>query len=356
MLQQHCIRSQQVADVPMKKIKFGKSPLHNGLDGLVLNEASSSGFTLIELLVVIAIIAILAAMLLPALNQAKLKAQGIQCMGNQRQLALAWTMYSQDNADHLVFASDNGNGQPYFPSAGGVNANNNYAWAWSKMNFNGGNGFNWDPNADITLRPLWQYLKNAGVNKCPADNSQVSIAALPAGYTGSYTVGSVAPRIRSISMNFFLGGFGDDPSLHLDNTTGQSWVSHFPIYTKVTELSNLNNAPGTSKTWVFIDERQDCINWGNFAVDFNGYPLAATDKPNTTSYEWNEDVPASYHSRSAGLSFADGHAEIHRWQNPSTFPPISVGTLVGGHGSGMVFPAPGSVDVAWLQDHTARPH
>src|SRR5277367_5152316 len=115
------------------------------------------GFTLIELLVVIAIIAILAAMLLPALNKAKLKAQGIQCMSNQRQLALAWRMYEEDNTDHLVFASDDGSGTaPYGTTVPVSHQKNLYAWTWSKMDYSLSNPYNWDPNADITLRPLWQ--------------------------------------------------------------------------------------------------------------------------------------------------------------------------------------------------------
>ena len=329
----------------MKKLKFRENPIGFGSNNLILNKANFSGFTLIELLVVIAIIAILAAMLLPALNRAKLKAQGIQCMSNQRQLSLAWLMYAQDNADRFTFASDDGMGTaPYSNTIGGKNSNqgNLYAWTWSKMDYSNDNPYNWDPTADFTLRPLWQYFKNAGVYKCPADNSKANVN------------GSPTPRIRSISMNFYLGGFADNASASLAG--GGPWQGHFPPYTKLSELSNLNYSPGASKTWVFIDERQDCINWGNFATDFSGYPLTSTSKPIPGIYQWNEDVPASYHSLSAGLSFADGHAEIHRWRDRNTYPPIAYGQLTGGKKNGTVFPAPLSVDVAWIQDHTARPH
>src|SRR5260370_42325418 len=102
------------------------------------------GFTLIELLVVIAIIAILAAMLLPALTKAKLKAQGVYCMNNGHQLTIAWRLYAEDNADRLLLASDNGQGGtgPYQVSViprtpNDPNLNNNYAWTWSKMDFDG---------------------------------------------------------------------------------------------------------------------------------------------------------------------------------------------------------------------------
>src|SRR2546426_1086326 len=108
-----------------------------------------NGFTLIELLVVIAINMILATMLLPALTKAKLRAQGIQCMSNHKNLALAWRMYSDDNHDVLVFASD----APGFPNDLVMRE---YAWTWSKMSFLP-DPMNWDINADIVKRPLWPY-------------------------------------------------------------------------------------------------------------------------------------------------------------------------------------------------------
>jgi len=114
--------------------------------------AGNAGFTLIELLVVIAIIAILAALLLPALAQAKQKAQGIQCQSNERQLSLCWHMYADDNHDCLILSSDDGSGtyngqgasddQPYVTTATGTDLANNWAWTWSKMDFNNANPYN----------------------------------------------------------------------------------------------------------------------------------------------------------------------------------------------------------------------
>ena len=119
----------------------------------------SDAFTLIELLVVIAIIAILAALLLPALGRAKLKAQGVQCMNNHRQLAFAWRMYTEDNRDVLLYAS----GKP-------VGVFEPYSWCNGRMDFNTANKSNWDPTVDIMQSPMWPYCgKNLGIWKCPSD-------------------------------------------------------------------------------------------------------------------------------------------------------------------------------------------
>src|SRR5215471_12047208 len=107
------------------------------------------GFTLIELLVVIAIIAILAAMLLPALRRAKEKGQGIQCMNNGRQLAVGWLMYAHDNNDRIVYASDDGTGLP--PTGNPLNL---YAWTSQHLDYNPANQANWNIDADITKGPL----------------------------------------------------------------------------------------------------------------------------------------------------------------------------------------------------------
>ena len=275
------------------------------------------GFTLIELLVVVAIIAILAAMLLPALGKAKLKAQGIQCMGNGRQLAMGWLMYAHDNADRLVYASDDG--------TGAKNPRNQYAWTQQHLDYNPANRANWDINADITKGPLWPYYKNAAIYKCPADHSMILVN------------GESKPRVRTISMNFFLGGFaGTYPS--------SGPASHYQMYFKLPDMTG-PNTPGAGKTFLFLDEREDVINWGNYLTDMDGY-----SPPNPGMYAFDQDVPGMYHNFACGFSFCDGHSEIKRWLDPRTTPPLQVGVYIV-----KTWPVPRDVDVAWLQDHTTRP-
>jgi prepilin-type N-terminal cleavage/methylation domain-containing protein/prepilin-type processing-associated H-X9-DG protein len=280
--------------------------------------SNQAGFTLIELLVVIAIIAILAAMLLPSLTKAKLKAQGIQCLSNGKQLSLGWIMYAHDNNDNIVYASDDGEGNR--------NWKNKYAWTQTHMDFDPDNRANWDPTVDIMTGPLWVYYKSAAIYRCPADHSTVVVG------------GESKPRVRTISMNFFLGGFAGD----YGNIGTRA--SSFKLFFKTAQV-NGPNAPGASKTFLFLDMREDVINWGNFMTDMSGF-----SPPNPGLHAFDQDLPGMYHNRACGFSFCDGHSEIKKWVDPRTMPPIVKGAAVIKR-----YPTPRNPDVAWLQDRTTRP-
>ncbi len=278
-----------------------------------------SAFTLIELLVVIAIIAILAALLLPTLARAKVKAQAIQCMNNHRNLMLAWKMYNDDNSDRFLYAS---------PDAGLTPAILPYVWVLGWMNFDPSNPSNWDVNQDIAKSPLWPYCgKSAAIWKCPADTSYVTVN------------GQNLPRVRSMSMNLWVGGFGGNSG----GLGGGDWTTMggnvWKIFLKMSDMVD----PGPSQTFVFLDMRQDSIDIGNFATDMAGWP----NHPEQDAFY---DLPGSYHNRGGGFSFADGHAEIKKWMDNRTMPPlIPEGEIFDEYSS------PNNPDVTWLQAHATRP-
>jgi prepilin-type N-terminal cleavage/methylation domain-containing protein len=281
----------------------------------------AAAFTLIELLVVIAIIAILAAMLLPALTKAKLKAQGIQCMSNHRQLTMAWRLYSEDNRDRLLYASVGNPPDPNIP----------YCWVTGDLDFDPNNRSNWDISYDIQKSPMWVYCGgSAGIWRCPADHSTVTPSS------GPYA-GKPVPRIRTMTMSIWVGGT-DDP-------TAQDWNCSGPLWRVYTKFSDFNQ-PGPAKTWVLEDEREDRINYGNAFTDMTGYPNTPT------AWQFHYDYPAYYHHRASGFSFADGHAELKRWLDDRTMPPLQYNDAA--WLSSIYVSSPYNKDIFWLQDRSTR--
>jgi prepilin-type N-terminal cleavage/methylation domain-containing protein/prepilin-type processing-associated H-X9-DG protein len=224
---------------------------------------SQNGFTLIELLVVIAIIAILAAMLLPALAKAKQKAQGIACVSNEKQLATAGIIYSGDYNEKIV---------------SNIN-NNNKSWVDCTVSRTN--------QLQLSQGLLWPVVKAYDVYRCPADQS--SVGGLP--------------YLRSMSMNGWVGPItaSEPPNVQNGSAIGSTGGK---IFRKQTDFIGLG---GATSIFVFIDENPSTINDGWFGED-------CANGTGSFSKQWC-DMPAVYHNRANGMSFADGHAEIHVWSD-----------------------------------------
>ncbi len=253
-----------------------------------------AGFTLVELLVVIAIIALLAALLFPALGRARARATTAVCLSNTRQLALAWSVYADANRDLCV----NNHGVEQTRAERNTWANQVLTWGAEADNTNA---------LLLTGALLGEAIgKSARSFKCPADRARADNGE----------------RLRSYALNCMVG----NPGKLLDE-----YNRDFRQYLRSTDFTH------PSAVFLFLDEHPDTINDGFYMIRLG-------------RYEWS-NLPGSFHDRAANVSFADGHGETHRWQ--VTGPEGTVRPPIRGAVKGD-FPAEPRTDYLWVMERMSE--
>ena len=273
--------------------------------------ARRGAFTLAELLVVMAILAILAGLLLPALSQAKARAQEIKCLSNLKQLQLAWHTYSVDFNDAMP-GNDEYGGTPL-----------DLVWAPGYMTFETHTAesmaFPWVTNRLLLEAKypgsIGPYLANAAVYRCPADRSYIILG------------GQKYDRTRSYSANNFMGSRGGGQA---PNGTGLN----FSKFSAVRGIS-------PSEAWCVMEQHE---------TDINDASFRNSTRKQTEFSQWLE-LPSARHRKGCNLSFVDGHVERHRWVEKSTLQPVTRGSVA------TATPTAGQKrDLRWVLEHaTALP-
>lgn len=246
---------------------------------------AKTGFTLIELLVVIAIIAVLAALLLPALSSGKKTAQRANCLSNLRQLSLAAKLYADDSKGQLVSSWPLGSGKntpvnPYSWCPGWASTKPHAPLYGPAPQYSSTNVF------ALQQGKLWQYVNSAGVYRCPADRRQVG----------------GLPVVRSYSMNAWMNGksYGD-PTGKSDFTTPQKDSTlTYVLFRRENQITQ------PAKMWYLIDEDESSINDSMFMVDMS------------SQENYIYDLPSNRHGSRYEITFADGHIEANRMVAPRT--------------------------------------
>jgi prepilin-type N-terminal cleavage/methylation domain-containing protein len=303
-----------------------------------LNIREAGGFTLIELLVVIAIIAILAALLLPALAKAKQQAQGIHCLNNMKQVELAWQMYAADFKDGLPGNDYKAEGNWKTNTIIGQN------WVSGKELLGAPTGD--ETNTQLLTDPLYAqmgpYIKNPQIYQCVASKSLCKQAA-------PSTI--VAPLARDVSMNVFMA-----PNSWVDQDDTNSGFHQFKTISSIAgSPPGIGYVFGPAMAMVFVDEKDDSIDDGEFLIQMLDWTAGPNGGPQMAN------IPASYHAGAGLVSFADGHAEIHKWFSRTVLLPQQQGGIIVWSGARPDNFKPASLegdtlqslgqDVGWLQKH-----
>jgi prepilin-type processing-associated H-X9-DG protein len=263
---------------------------------------SQSGFTIVELLAVLVTVTLLSCAMATTMAGSRADGSAVQCRNNLRQICVAWTMYAEDNREQLVYNHDSG-----VPGL----APGNEEWVAGWLDFGTGQPSGADTNiamlVDHVRYPygayLGPYLKSPSVFKCPADRTTINFGGIK------------TPRVRSVSMNNYVGS-----NARAWNRTGGN-----SVYT------NLARIKAPSSMFVILDERADSINDGCFFSDAS------------TAHQLI-DWPGNFHNGRGSFSFADTHAETHPWKDPRTAAGFYAGNLLEFN-----LNLPNNPDIPWLQ-------